>query len=314
MKKWPKQHQGLFALLLIALILCGVGYFLLVRPLEAKIRFDQEFIFETKTKLKQSDWPLDSERLQKLLEYKKSILNQAKASESAYKATGLKSKSTLLLQECTNVFNKRIKKIFVNPGDFAKEITRLDYQDEYNTVRDKLAKRNIYFSEESLKIGDDAETEKIYPLVLQIWLVDEIVQLALKNSLRVANDEHAKVKNEFGRLKQVARIQLLPVQPYVLYDNDKQIYVVEFPLRISLRGNLIEFSSFLRDLHSGGKYFPLSRIQIKARPDWRDEDSKTVLDNKELEIEIECSAFFRYSEAVPVILEKKKIKLIPNGA
>lgn len=313
MKKWPNQHRNLFAILAFAMLICGVGYFLALRPLLAKIKEDQEYISETKTKLKTSGWPLDAERLQKFLELKKSILEKNKTSDNAYKATGIKNKSALLLKECTNVFNKRIKKIFVNPADFSKEITRLDYQDEYNTVRDKLAQKNIHFSEESLNIGEDSDATQIYPKVLQIWLVDEVLQLALKNSLEIVNDDHSKVKNEQGHLKNAAKVQLIPATPYSLYEKDKKIYVMEFPLRISLRGNLMQFWGFLRDLHSGGKYFPVSKLQIRAEPTWNNKEQETLLNNNKLDIEIECSAFFRHSEGIPVKIENK-VKVIPSGA
>lgn len=313
MRKWPKQHLNLLAILIFALILCGVGFFMLVKPMKEKIRDDREFIVQTKTELKKKRWPLDSERLQKLLEYKKSILSKNKDGENAYKATGLRNKSNLLLKECTNTFEKRIKKIFVNPSDFSKEITRLDYQDEYNNVRDKLAEKNIYFSEESLMLGDDSDGALIYPKVLQIWLVDEVLHLALKNSLHVVNDYSVKVKDERGRMKNVANVKLLPVIPYALYEKDKKIYVMEFPIRVSLRGNLMNFTGFLRDVHSGGKYFPVSKLQIRSQPQWQEGESKTVLENSTLDIELECSAFFRFSENSPAKTQKRKIKVVPRG-
>lgn len=313
MKKWPKQHLNLFVILGFTLVICGVSYFIALRPLRARIKEDSEYIHETESKLKNSNWPLDAERLQKLLEMKKNILENNKTSDNAYKATGIRNKSALLLQECTNVFNKRIKKIFVNPADFAKEITRLDYQDEYNNVRDKLSQKNIYFSEESLNIGEDSDSTQIYPMVLQIWLVDEVSQLALKNSLEILDDEHSKVKNENGKLKNAAKIQILPATPYSLYEKEKKIYVMEFPLRISLRGNLVQFSGFLRDLHTGGKYFPVTKLQIRALPDWNETANETLLHNSKLDLEVECSAFFRHSESLPIKLENK-VKIIPAGA
>jgi hypothetical protein len=313
MKKWSKQHHNLFAMLGFFLLLCIVAFFFL-SPLRSRISDDKAYISETKSKLRKSGWPLDAERLQKLLDLKKSILEKTKTSETAYKATGIRNKSTLLLQECTNAFQKRIKKIFVNPSDFSKEITRLDYQDEYNTIRDKLVQKNIYFSEDSLNMGTDSDSTKIYPMVLQIWFVDEILNLATKNSLEIVNDQHAKVKSEQGRLKKVAKVQLLPVRPYSLYEKEQKIYILEFPLRMSLRGSLMQFSGFLRDIHSGGKYFPVSKLQIRAIPEWQNSGSESLLKNSLLDIEIECSAFFRHSDSPPAKLKLKKIKVIPAGA
>lgn len=313
MKKWPKKHINLFAVLIFSLILCVAGFFLFIKPLNEKIRKDREFIVLTKTELRKKEWPLDSERLQKLLEYKKGLLDKVKDGENAYKATGLRKKSELLLKECTNTFEKRIKKIFVNPSDFSKEITRLDYQDEYNKVRDKLARKDIYFSEESLMIEDDSEDALIYPKVLQVWLVDEVVSLASKNSLRVLSNSNVKTKNDRGKIEPVAKIQLLPVIPYVLYEKSDIVYVMEFPVRISLRGTLDKFSGLLRDMQAGGKYFPISRLQIRSLPKWQEGESKTILNNRILDIELECSAFFRFSDS-PQKLKIKKIKLIPKGA
>ena len=166
----------------------------------------------------------------------------------------------------------------------------------------------------SLKLGDDSEDALIYPKVLQIWLVDEVLHLALKNSLRVVYNYNVKVKDERGRMKQVAKVQLLPVTPYVLYEKEKKIYVMEFPIRVSLRGNLMNFTGFLRDIHSGGKFFPVSRLQIRSQPFWQDGETKTSLQNSDLNVELECSAFFRFSEDSPQKQQKRKIKMIPRGA
>ena len=315
MTKWPKQHHNLIALLGFSLLLCGAGYFFAVKPLRQDNEKDKRDMDGTKLKLKKGGWPTDAVRLQKLLEYKKGLLVKKQDSENAYKATGLKNKSNLLLQECTNVFNRKIKKIFVNPADFSREITRLDYQDEYNTVREKLAKKDIYFSEQSLGMGNDSDQKLIYPLVLQIWLVDEILNLAADNSLQIITDKNSNVKNEKGLLKKAVSVKLLPVKPYSLYPNDEKIFVIEFPLRMTLRGTLTEFTSFLRDIHSDGKYFPVSRLQLRARPGWEKMGSKTFLNNDLLDIELECSAFFRHPEnAPPKQIKEKKIPILPAGA
>jgi Tfp pilus assembly protein PilO len=313
-KKWPEQHRIFFVLFSFALILCGVVYFFTIRPLYIQNLEDEKNISKTKSEIKGKGWPIDSVRLNKLLDHKKNILEKKQDGQTAYKATGLKNKSNLLLMECTDVFKRKIKKLFVNPADFSKEITRLDYQDEYNKVKDELASRNIYFSEESLGLGGDSDENLIYPLVLQIWMVEDIVKIALDNSLQVLQEENTNVKNEKGILKNVVSVKLLPIKPYSLYTTDKKIYIIEFPMRMSIRGTLTEFIGFLRDMHSDGKYFPISRLQIRAIPEYKNINSKFYLTNEVLDIEIECSAFFRKSEDTPVKKKKKKINIIPVGA
>ncbi len=314
MRKWSSRHRSLFAFTAFAFICCAAFYFLMIRPLQLKIASDMRYIDETQSKLRSSGWPLDSERLQKLLEHQKNSLERPSDAQSAYRAIGIKTKSTLLLEECTDVFNQRIKKIFVNPSDFVTEITRLDFQDEYNSIRNKLESKSIFFSEESLNIGNDTGSRQIYPLMLQIWLLDEVLSLALKNSLNIESHPEIRVRTDSDQMRNAAKIKMLPVRSYSLHPKDDKPYVMEFPVRLSMRGTINQFSGFLRDLNSGGKFFPVSRIQVKAVPDFRETETDISLNNTTLEIEVECSAFFRSSDSVPETFQKEKIKIIPAGA
>lgn len=314
MRKWSPRHRSIFALTAFAALCCAAFYFLMIRPLQDKIAFDMRYIDETHGKLRSSGWPLDSERLQKLLEHQKNVLERPTDAQSAYKAIGLKTKSTMLLEECTDVFNRRIKKIFVNPSDFVTEITRLDFQDEYNNITNKFGRKGIYFSEDSLNIGSDTGSRQIYPMMLQIWLLDEVLSLAIKNSLQVETHPDIKVNTDSGKLRNAAKIKMLPVRSYSLNAKDNSAYIMEFPVRISTRGTINDFSRLLRDLNSTGKFFPVSSLQIKALPDFRETDTEISLNNSTLEIEVECSAFFRSSDSAPETIRKEKINIIPAGA
>jgi len=314
MPKLSRQHNSLLVVFLLTVILLTGAHFLFIRPLAIKVSDDDIYIDENRNKLQKSGWPLDPERLHKLLELKNNRLNSSSSSGNLKQVSGVKEKSVLMLRKYTGVFTPRIKKIFSNPADFTKEVSRLDYQEEYNELEHKLARKGVFLSEKILNLGENTASPFIYQMVLQVWLLDSLAGQIFSNRLRFVNDENILAKDERGGRRAAARIQFLPIRSYYLEAGDPEAYVLELPVRMALRGTLDNLNNFLAGLQENGCFFPVSHLQVLGIPELREGGKTITMQTGNLEIEVECSLFFRRPDDGPTVKEPVEIKVLPTGA
>ncbi|HBC85999.1 MAG TPA: hypothetical protein DCZ94_03500 [Lentisphaeria bacterium] len=320
MKKWPRQHVRLFIALLIMLVVLVATHILFVRPLAVKVRSDRAYISNTKNELGHSGWPLDPGRLETYVQLKKTELEGGRpdgALKDKKEITGIKQKSQQILQRCTGTLSSSVKKIFETHSDFTHDVTRLDYQEEYNNLEIKLASRDIYLSESILGLGEKTQTQNIYQLVLQVWVLDKLTTLVTQSGLRVQADDKVIIQDEKGRKKPAARLQFMPVTEYRLYDEDKSPYVMAIPIRLALYGTVESLYSFLGKIQSGDNFFPVSQIQMSLVPDIRNDDTQLSVEARIIKVEIECSAFYfptGEGSGEPVRSKPAPPKILPEGA
>ena len=106
----------------------------------------------------------------------------------------------------------------------------------------------------------------------------------------------------------------MPMRVYTLNDDDKEPYLLEFPVRMTVRGTVDEVSSFLRSLNADSRFYPLTRFEmitenpaLRGRP-----DEEGNIDVHLVEATIECSSLFRPFDDAPK--QKTKGKKGPKGA
>jgi len=314
-REWPQQHRSLGALVLFVLLVCGAAYLIAVRPEVEDLTVTQANVKETRSRLVQSGWPLDSERLKKLHEdmLKKLDGPQGRTSEDPRGAIGIRNKADIILRDATSMFRPKIEQFFGSAKDFVNEVSRLDYQEEYAQLERRFREHDIFLAEEILGIGEDTSSLYIYQMLLQIWTLDKLVTLASQNNLRPVKDPAVAVVTETGR-RHASKLSVLPVRAYLLDREDKKPYVLEFPVRMTLRGELVHFCSFLRSLHADGNFLPISRLEMTCEnPVGKRADKDGTLRIDRVEAEVECSAFFRLDERAPV-QRRKMANLLPPGA
>ena len=314
MTRWPRQHLILFGLTAAGLAVLAGIHLVLVRPLAGKVHADRNYIATTRNTLSKGGWPLDPERLDSLLEMKRLELEGTGKGDTARDVTGMRNKSKLLLREATSTFKDRIQRYFENASDFVRDISRLDFQDEYNNLDQKLSGRNIFLAEDVLRLGEKTTSPHTYQLVLQVWTVDRLTELALNAGLQFQQVENAVVQDERGAGRRPARIQVQPVRAYASPTGD--LYLFEFPVRLGLTGSPDQVFQFLASLHGENTFLPVTRMEITALPGFRDDQRETAMGIAALAIDVECSSFFQPTDDVvdQPVRPKPTIRLLPSGA
>jgi hypothetical protein len=315
MTRWPRQHLILFGLTVAGLAVLMAIHLVLVRPLASKVRADRNYIAATRNTLNKGGWPLDPERLGSLLEMKRLELEgTGKGGKTARDVTGMRNKSRLLLREATSTFKDRIQRYFEHTSDFVRDISRLDFQDEYNNLDQKLSGRNIFLAADVLRLGEKTTSPHTYQLVLQVWTVDRLAELALNAGLQFQQVENVVVEDERGAGRRPARIQVQPVRAYASPTGEP--YLFEFPVRLGLTGTPDQVFQFLTSLHGENTFLPVARMEITALPGFRDDQRETAMGIAALAIDVECSSFFQLIDDIAdqPVRPKSTIRILPSGA
>jgi len=309
---WPSQHRNLAAIVGVVLVAFVVAYVLLIRPKQQEVARTRTEMETLQTKLVQKGWPLDSSRLDKLKEEKsKELVRFVKLSDE-------------VLQDATRMFDPKITSLFENADNFRNNVSRLDYKEEFIQAEQHFRDQGVIFGEEVLKLSENSDSPYTYQLVLQLWTLRGLTDLALKYGLKPAVDPRVRTEGEAGAgSAPIAKLTVLPMRAYVSQPNEKEPYLLEFPVRMVLVGRLENLCNFLRALHGpyslvvppGAKpadlpehnFFPVSRLEVhKAMPSWGQPPADQI------EADIQCSSFYRLRASVPKAVENK-VMILPAG-
>ncbi len=315
MKAFSREHKQIAAFLGIGLIGCVAVYILVLRPIRIKVADDSAMISRKRSELTSRNWPLEPDRLRAILERNLKKLNGTgdTAAQNARDASGLRRKSELVLKECTGTLIPRIKKIFQNPSDFFNGVTRLDYEEEFLEFESQLASRGIFLSEDVFGISSKTDSPHIAEMLLQIWTVDEITDIAFKNGIFIAREKGVFTVDDRGKRRPVSRIRLLEPRRFKLQEKGS-VYVTEFPVRLTLIADSQRLSAMFKHLQQGDTFLPVNRMQINVMPRLLEQEDKIQIDSRTLMVEIECSSFFRDPGDMPSSIQPEKKEIIPVGA
>lgn len=307
MREWPQEHRNLGTVIIMMLMACLGLYLFMLRPRRLEVRSAYGALKEKQDKLSESGWPLDSERLNKLLEDMRKQLEGP-----AGKGLGIKNRSNLILHQTTSMFAPKVEDTYGSTSVFLEEVSRLDYEEEFNLLEQKLQEQETVFAKEILGIDKDTSSVETYQLVLQIWTIEALVDLTLAHGLRLVKDPSVTVNTETGQ-RQASKLSVLPVRAYALTQEDKDPYILEIPVRMVLHGELANFRAFLRALHDNGRFYPVNHLELKAAVPRQQRDTQGDLRVDRVEVEIECCAFFRFDDEAPKVKFQRK-NVLPRGA
>lgn len=288
---WPKEHRILAVLTSVALVAFAAVYVILIRPRQREVAQAQAQFDELHQRLRQSGWPLDSSRLASLSE------------AAAKQQQQIVRRSDDLLAQVTSMFDPRINAIFGDADTFRNSVSRLDYKEDFIQTEQHFAGRDVVFAEDVLRLSENSDSPYTYQLMLQLWTLTAVTDLALRHDLHPVKDRGVRVEPDpagGGSYVNASRLTVLPMRAYVATVDDKQPYLLEFPVRLVLRGKLEDLCRFLTDLHGNyslavpegqtaaptANFFPVSRLEIrKVVPYAAGQDT--------VEADVECSAFYR---------------------
>jgi len=295
MREWPPQHRTLAAVVLFLAVMAGLFCFLVLRPKWQSVKDSREQVLTKQAELKKHGWPLDPERLRALLE----------AKQKYERRTATLSED--VVQQATSMFDRKIRMFFGTPEDFRVEVSLLDYQEEFDQITRRFRQQDVVLEESILGIGETSSSAYTYQLVLHLWTMESLLDLVLKHNLRPTTDASVTVQTDRGR-KQAAMVTCLPMESYILDPGDKTPYIIEFPLRLTVRGKLEDFCALLRALHADGNYFPISNVELRKVVPPANLPALDVV-----EISMVCSSFFRTEHELPKETAPA-VRKLPPGA
>jgi len=282
MRPLPQQHQNVLKVLGLLALGAIAGFFFLIRPLREEVLIAREETAEKQAKLQKSGWFIDSERLESLRKQRQREVEK------------IDQIAQDVINRATNMFTKRITAFYGPNEDFRDAVTRLDFQMEYDKFEQKMRAHRIVLAEEKLGMGPNTESPYVYQLLLHLWTLDAIMDMALANKLAVVPDRSVRVPREGAGAAFASDITALPVRAYFLNSSDKEPFVLEFPVRITFRGSVENFCNFVRALHGLNpdtkqqRFFPIVHMELHKTP-----PSPRTPANDAVVVTVECSAFYR---------------------
>ncbi len=289
---------------IIAFVCCIIailGFHLLaVRPLAEDVHYNEDVVDQNKTRMQKRGWPTQATGLEQRL-----------ADERREMQT-LKQRSNQLMQQMNKTFAAQVQTNFENKQKFMMHASRLDYEELFAQIADKFGEAKINVTPKSMNINENANV--VYPLLLQLWMADDIVQTAIKNKLtfktksaaatdgrpdesQPGNNNNNNNNNDNDSTsadddKQTAAIHFKNIKAHIRKPESEEPFMLEFPLEIEVIGELNELNKFMISLQNDEKLITTNLLTIKTLPPTLE---KPV--SNQVEAFIECSAFFRIDEA-----------------
>ncbi|MFW5802929.1 MAG: hypothetical protein ACOCWJ_03330 [Verrucomicrobiota bacterium] len=293
------QHKNLAIFAAVLLVVFAVLYVALIYPRQdrvAELRNRRDALTD---RLRENNWPLDPERLE-------SRRDMMRTAEDRFGR-----RCDQVMNQVAATFNENIGRYTDSgPDDFRNVVSRLDYREEYSSIHQELQEGNIHFDEEVLGLGETSDSVYVYQQLLHLWTVKKLADLALECQLAPAPHPEVKRYNVDGRGSPVSKISVLPRLAYAVSEKKDKPYLLELPVRLTLRGTVPDMNAFLSRLQNSKQLLTLSRIEVsKIVPPKKSPRSDRI------EMTVECSAFFRLDSAKSIDApEQRERKILPAGA
>ena len=297
MKPWPQMHKNLATLVLFAVLAFTVGYIIFIRPKQKDVARLQAEADELQKTLQAKGWPLDGTRLESLFDERSRELKR------------LVDRSNEIPGQSTAMFDIKIKKDFESREGFRNNVTRLDFQEQFIQIEQAFKEKGVVFYPAVLNLSENTDSPYTYQLMLQLWTLQAILDLALTNDLRplLVNPPKVEGASRDGNIR-VSQVTVLPLKAYFTSAEEKEPYLLEFPIQLVVQGKLSGLVGFLRALHADDNFYPVTNLELRKAVPGR---NRALAD--QIEADIQCSSFYRLRDTAPRV-SPAKIKLLPPGA
>lgn len=295
MNKFLPAHKITLVVLLVLLAVQAGLYFGLHRPRRLAVQTAEKELQRLQRRLSGKAWPQDGKKLQQILAEMKEAL------QGGGGKPGLQQQSEKLLGQAGRMYDAKILEQYGSRNYFVTSVTRLDYQEEYNRLLLSLREQGINLSAQKLNLAEDSVSAYNYQLMLQLWTVDRICSLVTAAGLQVLTAETLQAERSSARGRRsagvrsdpAACISVLPMQAYFQDEKSSAPYLLEFPVSLSLRGELAQLQAFVASMQSGDTFLVLKGFEIRALPPQEllaDEDGR--IRNGPMHFDLTCAGFF----------------------
>lgn len=292
------EHKILAIVAAVAVALLAVLYGVLLYPRQARVAEIRARKQSLVGDLEKKGWPLDPSRLA-------SLHSELKKEQDRFGTL-----CNQVMDQASTAFADDVARFTDGgPDDFRDVVTLLDYREEYTALQQSLQGR-VQFDESVLGLGESSDSIYVYRLLLQLWTVKDLTDLALQCRLRPVPHPTERHFTAEGQGIPVSQVSVRPFLAYSLHEEKRTPYLLEFPVRLTLSGTVADMGEFLQKLQRGDRFFPLSRIEVRkvVPPKSRNRTDR-------IEMTVECSSFFRLeSSRVTEVPDVREKKLLPPGA
>lgn len=307
-KDWPKPCRNMLMLCIFAVIATVVIFLFFLQPKWKQLQESRSEFASAEKKLQDSPWPKDSERLRTLQNsYRRTLGSKGKG--------GLIDFTEKAMKKATGIFKDKIIDEYGTYALFIDKASQIEYRDQYDRMFSTFQTRRIYLDKAVLGMDESTVEDEKYKMLLKIWTLEKLVNLALEHKLKICDDYSVRT----GSHKQyyAAKLNILPEKAYILDEENKIPFLLEFPVRMTVRCTMEDFLSFTSALQSEELYLPLQQMEITVDTSGNSRyiDDDGVLSFTNLEITMVCSSFFRISEdAARAKPSRGTLPLLPPGA
>jgi hypothetical protein len=304
---WPESCRNLLMITIAAFIAAALAFIIFLQPKWKTLQETRSDFARTENKLKESPWPRDSERLQTMLKnYQKTL--------SSGKQGGLKSFSEDALKKATSLFNDKITDEYGSAALFINKASQIEYKDQYDRMNSTFQNQRIYLDQFIFGMDESTVEPEKFKMLLKVWTAEKLVSLALEHKLRITQDRSLRTgpHNQYF----AAKISVLPERSYILEEGDKEPFLLEFPVRITVRCSMENFLAFVAALQTEPVFLPMVQMEMltDTSPASRISDEEGNLSMNDLEITIVCSSFYRPSAEQSKSAPKRSLPTLPPGA
>lgn len=288
-------------------LLCLLFYLQITSPILELNNEVKNSNIELTEKLSKSKLSLDPDKLSRMKQ--KRIAYLSKVQKRARNILSYENKTI------TNMINKYYEDEKITIEDFIPIVQVIDYQAEYDRIKKKFNRLGLYWDEKKNSLGltsNTSSTKLRYELLMSLWTFEYIVNKAMKHRLKISRDWSKLFKYGRKKVSPIATKIELP-RRYVLSNSNTLPYLTEFPVTITLEGDLGDIQKFFRSCEQKKSFMPITKIQIEKlrnekwyTPSW-------------MKVKIECIYFLLLDKNIILDYNKstddtKKIIRPPRGA
>jgi len=287
--KWRRALGATAALAVTAFLAAEL---IAVRPLRREVGDLQRQVDERRQRLQAAGWPLDLARL------------EPAAADGEHRRAVAERTRDEVLTLAVSLFNARVQRQYESNEHFRRQVTRLDYQEEFNRLERKLGEAGVTLERDILKMSEDTAGADTYQLVLQVWTVEAVVDRALAAGLRVT----PAVEGAGTGRRRGAMLGVLEPTFYRLDDADTEPYLMQMPVRIRVAGSVEQTQAFLRAAGAPGGFLSVDRMELrKSLP------AEGGAAGHEAEADLVCSSFFLLRDDLTPRPAAAHPRVLPRG-
>lgn len=288
-------HKVLAALTVLVIAGQIIAYFYILAPGDKDVKKAEGSLNMSKSELRRNAWPSDIKVLRGI---KQKYQDRLEGTEDGKSMAQLTEKTMSL---AGSTFSSVISRDYSSITEFMRNASRLDYQAEHSRAFSDMAKRGFILAPESVGLDENDPSPYIYQLMLHLWTVEKLVSMAADSGLvlqAVPQPSRSSRRQISSQPKEPeANLSVLPMKTYTT-GNGRKPYLLEFPVRIKLKGSLPQTLKFLSDLQQNNAFIPASSFEMFAVP------PETIVPSNDgtivpgmLHLNLICSSFLPLPEA-----------------